>query len=291
MESKYWLQYKITRRTTDGWFDATTMSVANKDKKFYEYARTQSGSCYIEALAAELSVQATDLWAATRGGVSSGTWAHPRVALDYARWLSLPFGVWLETWVIGELTAGESADAGEQRREPQPRLWGHQVQVLSETDLQAQIVAWLRRNQPDAVLLPGLGEFQDTEARRIDAYNKGYKGGQPDLLILYPHNRYTGMAIEFKTPRQAECPEPSDSQRVFLDRLQNMGFKTLVSNDLLEIYFELRMYFSDARVRCPHCEKSMSRRALARHLTSHADNAGDTNEGDLAEATDTVGGE
>jgi hypothetical protein len=186
-------------------------------------------------------MQASDLWTSTRGGSTSCTWVHPRVAQGFARWLNPSFVFWLETWTLSPSPSCSQAGAT-------PRLWGHQVRILSETDLHAQVVSWLRRNHPSAILVPSLGELQDTETRRLDAYAKGHKGGQPDLLVIHPHNRYSGMALEFKTPRHEECPEPSDAQRLFLERLQRLGFKTIVSNDLLEIYFELRMYFSDIRV-------------------------------------------
>lgn len=103
------------------------------------------------------------------------------------------------------------------------------------------------------------------------------------MIVLYPHNRYSGLALEFKTPCQTECPEPSESQTLYLEKLQEMGFKTIVSNDLLELHFELRMYFSGARVHCSLCSKAMSRRSLARHMAAHEDNSVDDGAGDACE--------
>lgn len=46
-----------------------------------------------------------------------------------------------------------------------------------------------------------MGELQDTDAKRLDAWSKGYMKGQPDLLVLNRHWKYCGLAIEFKSPK------------------------------------------------------------------------------------------
>ena len=50
------------------------------------------------------------------------------------------------------------------------------------------------------IIVPGLGELQINSRQREDSYKKGYKGGQPDILILNYHKKYRGLAIELKTP-------------------------------------------------------------------------------------------
>ena len=85
---------------------------------------------------------------------------------------------------------------------PEPKsLYGKQLKLLNETDLHYAVVRYIRRFHPDALIIAGLGEYQDTSQRRCDAYRKGYIGGQPDILITNPMNGYTGFAIELKTPK------------------------------------------------------------------------------------------
>ena len=168
MESRVWKEHAITRRLADGWFDATAMSTSNDNKRFYEYSRTQSGWDFMEATAAELSTKADTLWTTSRGGASPGTWIHPRLALDFGRWLSPSFGAWLETWIMSSSEISQASGS-------QQRLWGQQIQILSETDLHTQVVSWVRNKHPKALLIPGLGELQDSQERRIQAYGKGYK--------------------------------------------------------------------------------------------------------------------
>ena len=58
------------------------------------------------------------------------------------------------------------------------------------------MVNFIRKYYPHAILIAGLGELQDTTQKRSDAYHKGYKGGQPDILIMNDHKYYNGLAIE-----------------------------------------------------------------------------------------------
>ena len=68
---------------------------------------------------------------------------------------------------------------------PEPKsLYGKQLKLLNEIDLHYAVVRYIRRFHLDALIVAGLGEYQDTVQRRCDAYRKGYVGGQPDLIIL-----------------------------------------------------------------------------------------------------------
>ena len=72
--------------------------------------------------------------------------------------------------------------------------------IANENDLHYRVVNMIRRFYPHAILVPELGENQDTSCKRLDAWSKGYMKGQPDLLTLNNHKVYNGMGIEFKSP-------------------------------------------------------------------------------------------
>jgi len=129
-----------------------------------------------------------------------------------------------------------------------------QLKIYSESDLHRKVVHFLRHYHPAHLLVPGLGELQDTMQRRCQSYHKGYRGGQPDLLILNHHKTYRGFAIEFKTPKGDGAV--TEKQQFFLEALEQNGFKTLVSNDYDEIIVELTQYFQDVRYKCTHCPKA-----------------------------------
>lgn len=58
-----------------------------------------------------------------------------------------------------------------------PSPIGKQGMLLNETDLHYRVVAYLRRFDTNALIVPGLGELQDSSAKRCEAYRKGYRGG------------------------------------------------------------------------------------------------------------------
>ena len=106
---------------------------------------------------------------------------------------------------------------------------------------------------PEAILQPGLGELQDTDEKRIQSWAKGYTRGACDLLILNKHRKWTGLAIEFKTPANTGVLSPD--QRKYLDNLERQGWKTIVSNDYTLLIVEIQEYFRDLKVYCKQCDK------------------------------------
>ena len=107
---------------------------------------------------------------------------------------------------------------------------------------------------PGHIVVPGLGELQDTVCKRSQSYYKGYRGGQPDLMILNNHKTYRGFAIELKTPKGNG--QMSENQQMYMDTLRHNGFKTLVSNDYDQVVVELTKYSQDVRFKCNHCPKA-----------------------------------
>ena len=104
-----------------------------------------------------------------------------------------------------------------------------QLILQNEADLHHKTVDFIRRKFPEALLVAGLGELQDTEAKRIDAWRKGYTKGQVDIMIMNRTAKATGLAIELKTPQRVRSPTPE--QELFLEKLRLAKFETLVSND------------------------------------------------------------
>jgi hypothetical protein len=124
---------------------------------------------------------------------------------------------------------------------PKPKqLCGKQLKLPNETDLHYAVVKYIRRFLPDALIVAGLGEYQDTIQRRSDAYRKGYIGGQPDLIITNPMNGYNGFAIELKTPKGTG--EIRSNQVTWLKLLRERGHRTMISNDYTDIVLRIDEY-------------------------------------------------
>jgi hypothetical protein len=106
LQVRSWNNTPISRRTTDGYVDATAMAKAN-GKEWAHYFRTDRATTYLKALSRNCEIAVTDLYIAKQG---EGTWIHPRLAVDFARWISAEFAVWMDGWFLEEL---------EQRRQPE----------------------------------------------------------------------------------------------------------------------------------------------------------------------------
>ena len=101
--------------------------------------------------------------------------------------------------------------------------------IENEMDLHSKVVHLIRNFYPDAIMVPGLGENQDTSEKRINSWKMGYMRGQPDLTILNYHKDYNGLCIEFKSP--TNYYEVSDSQKEMKERYQRNCYKFILSND------------------------------------------------------------
>ncbi len=71
-----------------------------------------------------------------------------------------------------------------------------------EDRLHYDVVKHIKARYPDVVLQAGLGEHLTTLHARMDATNKGYTSGQPDIIIVrgLPNGFQYVLAIECKHP-------------------------------------------------------------------------------------------
>jgi len=96
-----WNDAPISRRDSDGYADATGMCQAN-GREWKAYHRTDRTTDYITALAAATGLAPDQLVITTTTGPNHlrGTWIHPRLAVDLARWISPQFAVWMDGWFL-----------------------------------------------------------------------------------------------------------------------------------------------------------------------------------------------
>ena len=139
--------------------------------------------------------------------------------------------------------------------------------IENEMDLHVKVISFLKKRYPHSLFTVTLGENQDTVHKRIDSFKKGYLRGSPDLIINNPHKRYSGFAIEMKSPKGNGALSPDQS--MMLRQYQNNGFKTLVSNDYDQIIEQIIEYFRDIRILCSHCPRRfISFQSLRNHIKS-----------------------
>ena len=119
--SRSWNGTPISRRTTDGYVNATAMCKAN-EKRWSGYRETNGCQLYLDALAQTTEIPVFDLIQSRQG---DGTWVHPQVAVDLARWISAPFAVWMDNWFIEELKKRAGGAAGHDPEHSQQESWRH----------------------------------------------------------------------------------------------------------------------------------------------------------------------
>ena len=126
--------------------------------------------------------------------------------------------------------------------------------IENEMDLHSKVVHLIRNFYPDAIMVPGLGENQDSPEKRINSWKKGYIKGQPDLMILNYHKDYNGLCIEFKSP--TNYYEISEAQKEMKERYKINCYKFILSNDYDYICKRLHNYMEGIRIPCKYCSKA-----------------------------------
>ena len=169
-----------------------------------------------------------------------------------------------QEWVVEEVLPQLRA-AGQHNARSRTKL---QLQLTNEADLHYKVVDFIRTFHPEALLVAGLGENQDTDTKRIDSWRKGYTKGQVDLILLNRSARWAGLALEFKTPAGKGPVMPE--QRRFMEELAKAGLRVLLSNNYDEICNEIRDYFRTARALCQVCGKWVRASALEAHMEAHS---------------------
>lgn len=127
--SRSWNGTPISRRTTDGYVNATAMCRAN-GKRWSDYRESDRCQQYLDALSQTTEIPVFDL-IESRQGHGGGTWVHPQVAVDLARWISAPFAVWMDGWFLESVQQAQPAPVVT----PQPRLRESEVIALVERSI------------------------------------------------------------------------------------------------------------------------------------------------------------
>ena len=146
-----------------------------------------------------------------------------------------------------------------------PKLINNQMMIMNETDLHKKVVDYLRKYYPDVLFNATLGENQDTSQKRIESYEKGYKAGIADIIIYEHNTSYNGFTIEFKNPNGKGVI--SEKQLDMNEKMEERGFKTLISDSYDDICIEINKYLSDIRFKCNRCPKKfLSQKTMKDHL-------------------------
>jgi hypothetical protein len=129
--SRSWNGTPISRRTSDGYVNATAMCKAN-GKRWKDYRESDRCQLYLDALESVAGISVHALVESRSGGAGGGgTWVHPQVAVDLARWISAPFAVWMDSWFLESVQQAQPAPV----ETPPPRLREAEVIALVERSI------------------------------------------------------------------------------------------------------------------------------------------------------------
>ena len=146
-----------------------------------------------------------------------------------------------------------------------PKLINNQMMIMNETDLHKKVVDYLRKYYPDVLFNATLGENQDTSHKRIESFEKGYKAGIADIIIYEHNTSYNGFTIEFKSPNGKGVI--SEKQLDMNQKMEDRGYKTLISDSYDDICIEINKYLSDIRFKCTRCPKLFkSQKTMKEHV-------------------------
>ena len=121
----------------------------------------------------------------------------------------------------------------------------NKIKIECENDLHYEVVKFIRKNYPEALMIAGLGENQRTSGLRISSYKKGYSAGQVDLMLINPTRRYNSLCLEFKSPTGKR--KLSDQQAEMKQRYVRNRCRYVVSNSYSEILLVVLKHMERSR--------------------------------------------
>lgn len=108
--------FTISKRESDGWVNLTQMCKAN-NKRLDVYLKAQETKDYIAALDRKLNYHQSVVVNSNpyssviekKEGRGGGTWGHPTLALNLARWIDTDFAVWCDTHIFVLMSDGSTS--------------------------------------------------------------------------------------------------------------------------------------------------------------------------------------
>jgi len=201
LDVRAWNGTPISRRTTDGYVNATAMCKAN-GKKWNDYYRQEKTSQYLQSLKRLTGFPADPITIITDGpNEGRGTYVHHRIAVDLARWIDTDFAVWMDGWFLEEVEKQIASSST-----PQPPISGTSVlNLLKESvdfirdlgcfdDRDKILFSDLARNNAmrvnsDFLLPPGDEEMTISDAY-MESFQKRLERNKASIVGKFVANNY-----------------------------------------------------------------------------------------------------
>ncbi|MDM9580101.1 KilA-N domain-containing protein [Nostoc sp. GT001] len=205
-----------------GYVNATQMAKANK-KLLADYIRLKSTTEYLQALSHDMGIPISSLVIEISGRASSqGTWIHPEIAIDLARWVSVEFRIWANRTLMKVMLTSQVEPVQEQEP-PKALVPSHEAAQLALlvgefAGLEKSLTAQLAVNAATKVnpaLKPAADELKSAIAITNvsdDAYLKptdiGEKVGMSAVAV---NNWLVHAGLQYRTLDKKIPYRPTDS--------------------------------------------------------------------------------
>jgi hypothetical protein len=95
---------QVIQKREDGFINLTQMCQAN-GKRLDHFLKANKTKDYIESLSNSLQTGVVD----TKEGINGGTWGHPSLSINLARWISSDFAVWCDAHIFNLMETGQTS--------------------------------------------------------------------------------------------------------------------------------------------------------------------------------------
>ena len=146
IEAREWNGHPIQRRQIDGYVNATAMCKAG-GRRWNHYVTNDRTTEYLQALSGSAGIPADLLVTSIGTGPNHlrGTWIHPRLAVDLARWISPAFAVWMDGWFLEQFQpAPPASPLTTNHRQPTANRQGSPQIVIHAANAKAAESIWDR---------------------------------------------------------------------------------------------------------------------------------------------------
>ncbi len=161
MSTLQFFNYKnqVISRRKDGFINLTQMCKAN-GKRLDNYLRLKQTNEYIEVLSRSLTSEGTgqnSVLDTIQGGSPNeqGTWGHPTLAINLARWISAEFAVWCDQNIFTLIATGKS------------ELIQQPTQIALPPEVEAKLDTIQEENRIIIAMLAKFGDVNEVVAKAI----------------------------------------------------------------------------------------------------------------------------
>lgn len=234
---------QIIQRRNDGFISLTQMCAAN-GKRLDHWKELKATKAYIAALQANYPGSRVVY---SEEGVNGGTWGHPSLAINLARWISADFAVWCDAHIFNLMVSGQTSLDINPIEEMKLKIELARLEAQrSDTDLKIlQFRSTITRTCPEPLQQKILGyqviekvEYRDRVIANNQVINNGEtlnktelcrrydiltKNGKPDyrrLNAILEHNGISELSDAWEM--SAVIQENYQFKREYLPMLDNL---------------------------------------------------------------------